>query len=398
MKELEKSGIDHFRSSGPERTMFAGTSNGGQTAISVRMLKFRHFASWIVMCAAGLLVSLLVIAAPLPASAEVAIGISVGYAPPALPVYVQPVCPGPGFIWIPGYWAWDPDYGYYWVPGTWVLAPFPGFLWTPGYWAWSDGAYIWYEGYWGPVVGFYGGINYGFGYNGYGYYGGYWDHDRFYYNRTVNNISTTNITTVYSKQIPRSATKGRVSFNGGRGGAALRPTAGQMEARKKGSAPVPVQREQLQAARSDPRLRASANHGRPAIAATPKPGVFSGSGVVHSTRAGAPYKAPSPGRTSPTVPRERSVKPGEIEKRQPTVTPRHEAPVRPETRPNVPRVEPRREQTRPEPPHPQVVPHQAPEAPMRVPQSVAPHPAPERREMVPQGPRGGEEREEGRPR
>ena len=46
------------------------------------------------------------------------------FAPPALPVYEQPLCPGEGYLWTPGYWAYDNDYGdYYWVPGTWVMAP-----------------------------------------------------------------------------------------------------------------------------------------------------------------------------------------------------------------------------------------------------------------------------------
>jgi hypothetical protein len=63
---------------------------------------------------------------PVPATAQVSIGISVGFPPPELPVYVQPICPGEGYIWTPGYWAWDPDYeDYYWVPGTWVLDPSP---------------------------------------------------------------------------------------------------------------------------------------------------------------------------------------------------------------------------------------------------------------------------------
>jgi hypothetical protein len=52
-----------------------------------------------------------------------------------------------------------------------VLIPEPGFLWTPGYWGWGDGAFIFHEGYWGPHIGFYGGINYGFGYVGFGYEG-----------------------------------------------------------------------------------------------------------------------------------------------------------------------------------------------------------------------------------
>ena len=54
--------------------------------------------------------------------------VSVNFAPPALPVYEQPLCPAEGYLWEPGYWAWGPDYGYYWVPGTWVLAPEPGLL------------------------------------------------------------------------------------------------------------------------------------------------------------------------------------------------------------------------------------------------------------------------------
>src|SRR5579884_3207961 len=49
--------------------------------------------------------------------------VSVRFGPPALPVYAQPVCPGPGYMWTPGYWAWSDDAGYYWVPGTWVVAP-----------------------------------------------------------------------------------------------------------------------------------------------------------------------------------------------------------------------------------------------------------------------------------
>src|ERR1700758_642101 len=95
------------------------------------------------------MVMLLVFA--MPSFAQVRISVSFG--PPALPVYEQPLCPSEGYMWVPGYWAWDDDYDdYYWVPGTWVLAPEPGFLWTPPYWAWSDGAFVFYEGYWGPEV------------------------------------------------------------------------------------------------------------------------------------------------------------------------------------------------------------------------------------------------------
>src|SRR5208282_99252 len=55
-------------------------------------------------------------------SAGIGIAISVRIGPPALPVYAQPICPGPGYLWTPGYWAWNDDGGYYWVPGTWMIA------------------------------------------------------------------------------------------------------------------------------------------------------------------------------------------------------------------------------------------------------------------------------------
>src|SRR6202162_882061 len=128
------------------------------------------------------------------------IGVAITIAPPELPVYEQPVCPGDGYIWTPGYWAWGDD-DYYWVPGTWVLAPEVGFFWTPGYWGWGGNAFFFHEGYWGPQVGFYGGINYGFGYFGRGYEGGRWDRGHFFYNRSVNNVNVNVIHNVYDTRI-----------------------------------------------------------------------------------------------------------------------------------------------------------------------------------------------------
>ena len=70
-----------------------------------------------------------------PLAAWSQVSISIGIAPPPLPVYTQPQAPAAGYLWTPGYWGWSaPERDYYWVPGTWVLAPTPGFLWTPGYW------------------------------------------------------------------------------------------------------------------------------------------------------------------------------------------------------------------------------------------------------------------------
>ena len=135
------------------------------------------------------LLALAVFAAPTTSrAASIAVGVSVGIAPPPIPVYAQPVCPGPGYLWTPGYWAYDPAGGYYWVPGTWVMAPAPGLLWTPGYWGWGGAAFVWHAGCWGSHVGFYGGINYGFGYLGVGFVGGEWRGGTFFYNRAVTNF------------------------------------------------------------------------------------------------------------------------------------------------------------------------------------------------------------------
>src|SRR6516162_2462559 len=170
-----------------------------------------------LICCWSLLGALAMLAVPAPASGQFAVGVSITIAPPALPVYDQPPCPGAGFVWVPGYWAWGDD-GYYWVPGTWVLAPVVGLLWTPGYWGWGDGVYLWHAGYWGPHVGFYGGINYGYGYTGMGYQGGYWNGRVFMYNTAVINVGSVHITNVYNKTVINNTTVTNVSFNGGKGG------------------------------------------------------------------------------------------------------------------------------------------------------------------------------------
>jgi hypothetical protein len=252
-------------------------------------MNFAKQFRWLAMAATIFAATLT--AAP-PMQAQVAVGIRVNFAPPELPVYEQPVCPGDGYIWTPGYWAWDPEFGdYYWVPGTWVLAPEPGYLWTPAYWGWSGAAFVFYPGYWGPRVGFYGGINYGFGYFGHGYEGGRWEGEHFYYNRTVNNINVTNIHNVYSTTVV-NRNETRVSFNGGKGGINARPTSEeQAAARERHVGTVAAQQQQINAARADRSLRASENHGKPPIAATSRAGAFSGGGVA-AARSGGNYNPP----------------------------------------------------------------------------------------------------------
>ncbi len=229
-----------------------------------------------------LLLALLSFLLPSATPAQIAVGISVHIGPPALPVYAQPVCPGAGYLWTPGYWAYGPA-GYYWVPGTWVIAPTPGFLWTPGYWGWGGGAYLWHAGYWGPHVGFYGGINYGFGYGGVGFYGGEWCGGVYHYNTAVTNVNTTVIRNTYVNRtvINNNTTVNRVSYNGGTGGTTAQPTAMEQQAAREQHVPATsLQTQHEQAARNDRTMLASENHGQPAVAATAKPGVFHGAGVV----------------------------------------------------------------------------------------------------------------------
>ena len=238
------------------------------------------------------LVSVLILFFSAASFAQVFVSVRIG--PPPLPVYAQPICPGPGFMWTPGYWAWSDVDGYYWVPGTWVVAPV-GMLWTPGYWGWGGGVYLWHPGYWGPHVGFYGGINYGFGYGGVGFVGGEWRGGAFFYNRSVTNVSVTNVTNVYNRTvIVNNTTVNRVSFNGGAGGVQARPTPQEERFdHEQHTAALAAQTQHEHAAMQNRQNFASENHGRPAIAATARPGDFSSRSAVPARSAGGEYHAPA---------------------------------------------------------------------------------------------------------
>ena len=148
-------------------------------------------------------------------------------APPPLLTEEQAPCTGDGYLWTPGYWAWGG--GYYWVPGAWVLPPRVGLLWTPGYWEYSGAIFAFHRGYWGPHIGFYGGVNYGFGYPGVGFVGGRW----------VGN---------------------KVSYNGGPGGIMATATAEERAAAAEPHIPPTAwQRQHLQQAAGNPALMARAN-------------------------------------------------------------------------------------------------------------------------------------------
>ena len=171
-------------------------------------------------------------------------------------------------------------------PGS--LAPEPGFLWTPGYWGWGSGAYVFNAGYWGPHVGFYGGMNYGFGYAGSGYYGGEWRGRNFYYNRSVNNVNVTNVTNVYNKTVIVNNNNHVSLQRSGNGGIQAEPNAQQQPVGARTSCRAhaePAASTSRQAARN-PQLLASNNGGKPGDRCHRSSWTIQGRGVVGARAAG----------------------------------------------------------------------------------------------------------------
>jgi hypothetical protein len=211
-----------------------------------------------------ILAGFLFVALPLAPSFS-QVGISVNFAPPPLPVEVQPPVPVAGYIWTPGYWAWGGS-DYYLVPGAWAPPPTVGLLWTPPWWGWNHGVYAFNEGYWGPTVGFYGGINYGYGYSGSGYWGGRWEGDHFNYNTAVTHVNTTVVHNTYVDKsvVNKQVNASHASFNGPKG-AKGEPTAEQKAAAEnaKKMSPTSEQLARQNAAKEDPKLQAKNNHGKP---------------------------------------------------------------------------------------------------------------------------------------
>src|SRR5881394_1931928 len=172
------------------------------------------------------------------------VDISVGFAPPPLPVYEQPPCPVEGHLWTPGYWGYGYDVGdYYWVPGAWVPPPTVGLLWTPSWWGWNNGAYVFNRGYWG----------------------GRWSGNTFQYNTAVTRVNTNVVHNTYvNKSVTNNMTANRASFNGPNGVNA-QPTAEQKAAAQnaKKMPPTSQQLARQQAAAKDRNLQASVNKGKP---------------------------------------------------------------------------------------------------------------------------------------
>ena len=273
--------------------------------------------------------------------------------PPPLPEYNQPPIPGDNYYWTPGYWSYA-NSGYYWVPGAWVVAPWVDALWTPPYWSYEGRHYRWHSGYWGPHIGFYGGINYGFGYTGRGYYGAYWRNGALNYNRTVNNINPAVVHNVYNYSVPRN-NDNRVSYNGGQGGINVRPTPQEIAVVHDPRTP-PVS-AQVQFARQSAANRAqfaSAGHAQPASLVAEKPLATS-------------YRAPAP---RPPAAAMRAVA-------APAAAPQAPAPV--QGRPNEPQRQIQENRPGAIQPAPQQAPRPVPEMRQAPPPQQAQRPMPENR-------------------
>jgi WXXGXW repeat (2 copies) len=324
-------------------------------------MKLLRVSRWVLL---ALLLSLV------PASSFAGVFISVGFAPPVLPVYEQPPCPQPGLMWTPGYWAYGPD-GYYWVPGAWAPAPYVGALWTPPYWGWSSGLYVFHPGYWGQHVGYYGGVNYGFGYMGVGFVGGAWHGHDFAYNTAVVHVNNTIIHNTY---IDRTVVEHntiindrRVAYSGGPGGIRHDPRPEERVAMNEHhQAPTQFQEQRIQEARGDRAAYVKNNGGHPQNLAVAHPannnmprnehmehGNDVRSAEIHNQPAARPAPEPRPGQQSRP----------QYEQR-PAPAPQHQAQMRPEPERNNqqprPEAHPAPQQQRPEShPAPQHEAHQA---------------------------------------
>jgi hypothetical protein len=137
--------------------------------------------------------------------------VSTDATPPPLPAEDQPTLPVDGYLWTPGYWYWR-DRGYFWIPGAWVRPPQVGVLWTPAYWGTAGNVFVFHAGHWGPTVGFYGGVNYGYGYFGSGYTGGHWIGNSLVYNSAINHLNPAIAHHTYTESPPNQGSRGVVSY------------------------------------------------------------------------------------------------------------------------------------------------------------------------------------------
>ncbi|HEY0781260.1 MAG TPA: YXWGXW repeat-containing protein [Thermoanaerobaculia bacterium] len=83
------------------------------------------------------------------AGARFDIGFRVDIPPPVLRHEVVVVRPGPGYVWVPGYWDWSgPRRNYVWVGGVWARPPYRNAIWVGPRWERRHGEVFFMRGHW----------------------------------------------------------------------------------------------------------------------------------------------------------------------------------------------------------------------------------------------------------
>src|SRR5688572_12819176 len=73
-------------------------------------------------------------------STEVASEVYVNHPPPERVVEYQSPPPGPGYLWMEGYWDWT-GYDWYWVSGSWA-PPRAGYIYVAPRYVFLDGRWV----------------------------------------------------------------------------------------------------------------------------------------------------------------------------------------------------------------------------------------------------------------
>ena len=107
-------------------------------------LRWPTYASVLGLC---LLTSACVVAVR-PRGVVVAPGVVVvAQPPPPAQVEVAPPVPGPGYVWLPGYWNWN-GAAYVWYPGRYEVRPAGATVWISAAWVARGGRWVFRPGHW----------------------------------------------------------------------------------------------------------------------------------------------------------------------------------------------------------------------------------------------------------
>ncbi len=117
-------------------------------SVKPKKLMKRSIASTVALM---MLFSVLALAPSACVSARVGVGfgIRVNVPPPPLRAEVVVVQPGPGYVWVPGYWDWDAPRGeYLWIAGAWTRPPHRHAVWVGPRWERRGRESFFLRGHW----------------------------------------------------------------------------------------------------------------------------------------------------------------------------------------------------------------------------------------------------------